>query len=584
MSSNRILSLKLTVRRSEAIIWGVYREISERVEKPPITCLPAPPSVGTGAGRQGLRKDYTDRMTNHQDLFQSLEGFPIGLQKTYPKSFTFKNGLTYGLIRTAEGKKLIVWGESDPVLADPFQGKCYPHTTTLKICDLSPQNANCLTELFPFTKPVSLREHKTTIGTGDRLGMATPGHIRAVEKFRVRPVLAQQSVRENTQTGRSFEEVVSDAAWAVFQENYQDGYGADGDHLKSLQEIKDALHAGVSMITLDLSEKLNPEASDYPKEQLERHFKEEIDEGDAEVFLHLFLDKEFRFRGHHGEFSIHFDKESAKRNILLFHRAIDFTEEAYQFIFSRFGNRRVVDFEISVDETPFPTTPENHLFFIIALSQRGVKIDALAPRFIGEFQKAIDYRGDLEDFRKQFYQHVLIAKDYGNYKISIHSGSDKFSAFPPMGELAEGGLHLKTAGTSWLEAVRLIAFVSPSLYREMHRWALSKFGEASKLYHVTTDLNRIPKLEELQDQHLPILLDQNDSRQLLHITYGYLLNAKDESGNYLFKDRLYQILSIYEEDYWSFLERHIGNHLNSLGVEKRDSELDPEFISGQGSE
>jgi hypothetical protein len=274
-------------------------------------------------------------MTAHLDPFQFLKGFPISLQKIYPKSFTSRKGLTYGLIRAAEGKKLVVWGENDPVLADPFQGKCYPHTTTLKMCDLSHQNGNCLMELFPFTKPVSLREHKITIGTGDRLGVATPGHIRAVQKFRVRPVLAQQSVRENTQTGRSFEEVVSDAAWAVFQENYQDGYGADGDHLKSLEEIKNALGAGVSMITLDLSEKLNPEASDYPKEQLDRQFKEEIDKGDAEVLLHLFLDKEFRFKGHHGEFSVRFDKESAKRNILLFHKAIDFTEEAYRFIFSR---------------------------------------------------------------------------------------------------------------------------------------------------------------------------------------------------------------------------------------------------------
>jgi hypothetical protein len=508
----------------------------------------------------------------HQGLFQSLKSFPIGLQKIYPKSFSSKKGLTYGLIRAAGGKKLVVLGENTPVSADPFQGKCYPHTTTLKICDLSPENAKCLTELFPFTKPVSLREHKITIGTGDRLGVASPGHIRAVQKYRARPVLAQQSVRENTQTGRSFKEVVSDAAWAVFQENYQDGYGADGDHLKSLEEIRNALDAGVSMITLDLSEKLNPEASDYPREQLDLHFKEEIDKGDAEVLLHLFLDKEFRFKGPRGEFSIHFDKESAKRNILLFYKAIDFTEEAYQFIFSRFGNKHVVDFEISVDETPFPTTPENHLFFTIALSHRGVKIDALAPRFIGEFQKAIDYRGNLEDFCKQFYQHVLIAKEYGNYKISIHSGSDKFSAFPPMGELAEGGLHLKTAGTSWLEAVRLIASISPSLYREMHRWALSKFGEASKLYHVTTDLNRIPKLEEIQDQELPTLLDQNDSRQLLHITYGYLLNARDGHGRYLFKDKFYQILSEYEEDYWSFLERHIGKHLNSIGARKRDSE------------
>lgn len=505
-------------------------------------------------------------MTAHLDPFQSLKGFPIGLEKIYPKSFTYRNGLTYGLIRAAEGKKLVVWGENDPVLADPFQGKCYPHTSTLKICDLSPQNGNCLMELFPFTKPVSLREHKSTIGTGDRLGVATPGHIRAVQKFRVRPVLAQQSVRENTQTGRSFTEVVQDAAWAVFQENYQGGYGADGDHLKSLQEVKTALDAGVSMVTLDLSETLNPEAFHYPKELMDHKFKKEIDEGDAEVLLHLFLDKEFRFKGHHGEFSIRFDKESAKRNILLFHKAIDFSEEAYQFIFSRFGNRHVVDFEVSIDETPFPTSPENHLFFAIALSHRGVRIDSLAPRFIGEFQKAIDYRGDLKGFGEQFYQHVLIAHDYGNYKISIHSGSDKFSVFSQMGELAKGNLHLKTAGTSWLEAVRLVTMVNPTLYREMHRFALKVFKDASGLYHVTTDLKQIPKLEELSDQELPSLLEQDGSRQLLHITYGFLLNAKDEHGKTLFRDRFFHTLTQYEEDYWSLLEKHIEKHLIGLGL------------------
>ena len=133
-----------------------------------------------------------------------------------------------------------------------------------------------------------------------------------------------------------------------------------------------------------------------------------------------------------------------------------------------------------------------------------------------------------------------------------------------MGELAKEGLHLKTAGTSWLEAVRLIASVSPLLYRRMHQFALSIFKEASKLYHVTTDLNRIPKLEGLQDQELPSLLDQDDSRQLLHITYGYLLNAKDENGKNLFRNEFNDLLLQYEEDYWSLLERHIEKHLNSL--------------------
>jgi hypothetical protein len=85
---------------------------------------------------------------------------------------------------------------------------------------------------------------------------------------------------------------------------------------------------------------------------------------------------------------------------------------------------------------------------------------------------------------------------------------------------------------------------------------------------VTTDLNRIPRLEDLQNQELPALLDQEDSRQLLHITYGYLLNAKNEAGKHLFKDKVYHILTQYEEDYWSLLEKHIEKHLSSLGVKK----------------
>jgi len=516
-----------------------------------------------------MKWSKTTHVMGEQDLLRVLKPFPVDLQKIYPRSFCFMNGLTYGLIRTSGGKKLVVMGKKGPVLTDSFKGSCYHQKSTLKVCDLSAENTGYLMTLFPYTKPISLRKHSITMGTGDRLGVATPGHIRAVQKFGVLPVLAQQSVRENKQTGRNFKEVIQDAAWAVFQENYQGGYGADGDHLKSLQEVKEALDAGVSMVTLDLSEKLNPEAFRAPKEVIDRKYKEEIDEGDSKVLLHLFPSKEFLFKIPHGGISILFDEESVKRNALLFHKAIDFTEEVYEFIRKRSGNQALIDFEISIDETPFPTPPKSHLFFIIVLNHRGVRIDSLAPRFIGEFQKGVDYRGNLRDFQDQLYQHVLIAQDYGKYKISIHSGSDKFSVFPYIGKLAKGGLHLKTAGTSWLEAMRLIARLNPSLYREMHRFALSTFKEAAKLYHVTTDLNRIPNLEKLQDQELPTLLDRDDSRQLLHITYGYLLNAKDKDGKNLFRERLYHTLTQYEEDYWSLLERHIEKHLNSLGLGKK---------------
>jgi hypothetical protein len=101
----------------------------------------------------------------------------------------------------------------------------------------------------------------------------------------------------------------------------------------------------------------------------------------------------------------------------------------------------------------------------------------------------------------------------------------------------------------------------------MHQFALSIFNEAARLYHVTTDLNRIPKLETLDDDKLPFLLEHDDSRQLLHITYGYLLNARDENGKNLFRDEVYDILSHYEEDYWSLLEKHIQKHLTGLGLE-----------------
>jgi tagaturonate epimerase len=507
--------------------------------------------------------------TRTKKIEKLLKPFQIVPVKIYPKSFCSKDGLTYGLIRTAQGQRLIVLGEKGKVRRNPFKGKNRHHDdATLRICDFSSENTACLMDLFPYTRPIPLRKYPMTVGTGDRLGLATPGHLRAVQKFQVRPVLAQESVRENKQTGRNFFEVVRDAAWAVFQENYQEGYGADGDHLKTFDEIQEALDAGDSMITLDLTEKLNPSAFTDSREEMDQKFASEIGDEESKVLFHLFLNKAFSFKGPHGEFSIRFDEESVKRNALLFYQAIDFTEKAYQFIQSRLKDRRVIDFEISIDETPFMTSPQNHLFFVILLGQRGVRIESLAPRFVGEFQKAIDYRGDLAEFRRQFYQHAMIAKDHGNYKISIHSGSDKFSVFPSMGELANEGLHLKTAGTSWLEAMRLIAKRAPSLYRDMHQYAFTVFHEAAKLYYVTTDLGRIPKLQEVRDRDLPRYLDQDDSRQLIHLTYGYLLNAKDGDGIFLFRSRFFKTLTDYEEEYWTLLEKHIGKHLIALGLKK----------------
>ena len=98
--------------------------------------------------------------------------------------------------------------------------------------------------------------------------------------------------------------------------------------------------------------------------------------------------------------------------------------------------------------------------------------------------------------------------------------------------------------------------------------ALEAFDEARKYYHVTTDLSKIPDVDKLSDKELPGLFNQNDSRQLIHITYGLILTKKNPDGSFTFRDRLYKFWKDHEEDYALALEKHIGKHLTELGVRK----------------
>ena len=148
--------------------------------------------------------------------------------------------------------------------------------------------------------------------------------------------------------------------------------------------------------------------------------------------------------------------------------------------------------------------------------------------------------------------------------MSIHSGSDKFATFALIGKYTKGNFHVKTAGTNWLEAMRAVAKGAPALYREVHKYALSMFESAKKFYHVTTDLTKIPNIDDLTDDQLESLFTMNDARQLIHITYGYILTDKDEKGNYIFKDRLYAFWRENEEVYKNMLYNHIGKHLSLL--------------------
>ncbi|MBR7121429.1 MAG: hypothetical protein IKC94_04225 [Lentisphaeria bacterium] len=419
--------------------------------------------------------------------------------------------------------------------------------------ELSEANAAALRRYFPWSAPKSLRNVRTTVGCGDRLGLATIGHVRAAKKVQVSPVLAQQSIRELTMTKRTFRKVVDDACFLVFAADYRDGYGADGDHLKTLADIDTALAAGMPMITLDLSDVMNAAAGDWDAAAVNEAF-DRFPAAQKQMITGDYAGKEFVLAD---DVSVKIDELTAKRCAVMYTAALDFAAEVHEHLKAARGEE--FDLEISIDETSSPTLPSHHLFITRELHRRNVEFSSLAPRFIGEFQKAIDYIGDLDEFDRQFKVHALIARNHGNYKISVHSGSDKFAVYPTVGRETRHYLHLKTAGTSWLEAVTVIAYKDPQLYRDMHQCALDNVSDMLKLYHITADFNKIPALSTLSDEELPALMTMPEARQLLHINYGPIL-----TGN--LRERFFEAMHKFEADYDDRIEAHFDKHLSLLGV------------------
>ena len=155
-------------------------------------------------------------------------------------------------------------------------------------------------------------------------------------------------------------------------------------------------------------------------------------------------------------------------------RAIAHVSLLYQHLVQVSDNRSW-EVEVSVDETETPTTPAEHVFWARELTRLGVHWVSLAPRFVGTFEKGVDYIGDLTAFAQDVALHAAIARAYGPYKLSLHSGSDKFSIYDICVEATRGLVHLKTAGTSYLEALRTIGELDPPLLREIYAFACQHY-------------------------------------------------------------------------------------------------------------
>ena len=430
----------------------------------------------------------------------------------------------------------------------------------LGLGEASHANATALRGRLPFTAPIRVGLHKS-VGLGDRLGIATPGHIRAVRHAKgIVPVFAQQSIREMERTERTPDQVIDTATWGVFQEGWEAGYGADADHLKTPADIDVCVAAGFVMYTLDPREHVDNEAETdslqtlavkyeaLPWDQLETTARETQaayvgKSWDLDATYHLTMDRE------------HLLRAACKYGHALAHLAA-----MYRHLLSAIGDKPF-ELEVSVDETETPTKPEEHLYIANELKRLGVEWVSLAPRYIGRFEKGVDYIGDLARFEEDFSWHVAIAKAMGPYKLSLHSGSDKFSIYPIAARVAGNLVHLKTAGTSYLEALRAIASVDPDLFREILRFAIANYERERVSYHVSGELARVPAVDSLTDEHLGDVLDQFDARQVLHVTFGRVLTTKNDHGQYLFRDRFYDVLEGDEEAHYDALETHIAKHV-----------------------
>ena len=383
-----------------------------------------------------------------------------------------------------------------------------------------------------------------SFGFGDRLGLATPGHIAAVRGTKFAPIFAQQSVRENTRTGRTPQQVMDDAKRAVDAAGWDSPWGADADHLKTLEDIPPFVEAGYTFFTVDPGQHVDNAADTDSMDVLRQ--KIAVFNWDELSAFYLNQNGEQVW----GQFakSPQGDAETLMRATVKYGKAIQHAVAMFQRLSQI---KDAFDFEVSVDETDAPTTPLEHFFIANELTRRGVKFTSLAPRFIGRFEKGVDYIGDLDELDAELAKHAAVTAHFGTYKLSLHSGSDKFSVYPLIGKHWGERIHVKTAGTSYLEALRVVAQCEPDLFLQIYALGRECYEMDRHSYHVSARLELMPKTGDL-----PSLLDDFHAREVLHVTFG--------SAIVRWGMELKGALVKHETVYMEALQVHFDKHLRLL--------------------
>ncbi len=417
-------------------------------------------------------------------------------------------------------------------------------------------NSNCVT--------LGLRP---SFGFGDRIGLATPGHVAAMQRSGqgIEAIFPQQSIREMGRTNRTAERVMDDAISGAAAAGWKGDIGADADHLKTPADVDVTAAAGFTFFTIDPSDHVDQQADDYNENALREKF-ETIK--DAAPWFKSYLGRNIRLQT---GTSVVLDQQACTRAAVKYGKAIQSALSLGEHIRKvNESTGRDYEIELSVDETDQPTTLAEHYIIADQCLQGGMKLISLAPRFIGELEKGVDYKGSVTQLETSLKDHAAIAAMLGPYKLSLHSGSDKISMYSALARATDGKFHVKTAGTSYLEALRVVARHDEALFRKIIRFARSRYDTDKATYHVSATNEAVVdeaqlSLEELEKTYLECWSDvpeglgfREPGRQILHCTFGSTL-TDPELG-----PALRSVLETHPDTYRDVLADHFSRHLEAL--------------------
>jgi hypothetical protein len=403
-----------------------------------------------------------------------------------------------------------------------------------------------------------------SIGVGDRFGHQGAAQLRALEQASARGVnivpVWNKSYREHVIVGTKPGDTRAAADRAVKERGWKQSYYVDADHigLKTVDLFLDSS----SFYTLDVADFIGKAATENEISSFVSTMKQ--------------YTSIFPIAG------VHTTTKVSEADLLaigwkyLF--AIKEAGRIYRHIVERKGVDNFVA-EVSTDEANEPQTPAQLFFILAALAQEGVCVQTIAPKFTGSFLKGIDYVGDVKKFSTEFEEDLIVIAQAiktvdlpANLKLSVHSGSDKFSLYPVIHQAIgkhKAGLHLKTAGTTWLEELIGLAAsggAGLALAQEVYRVAYERIDELCKPYEtvINIDRSRLPApqvVRSWKSQEYVSALRHNRSdpkynlhlRQLLHV--GYKVAAEMGDRYITMLDRTKEIIgqNVTENLY----ERHI---------------------------